>query len=50
MVMGIVIGMLLVVLGGYSVLNILKFGMFMGGVMFLMLCMVKILMEGLILI
>ncbi|AVW03433.1 PTS galactitol transporter subunit IIC [Lactiplantibacillus plantarum] len=48
MVMGIVIGMLLAALGGYSVPNILKLGMSMGGVMFLMPRMVKILMEGLI--
>ncbi|MFC6181356.1 PTS galactitol transporter subunit IIC [Lactiplantibacillus daowaiensis] len=47
MVMGIVIGMLLAALGGYSVPNILKLGMSMGGVMFLMPRMVKILMEGL---
>lgn len=47
-VMGIVIGMLLAALGGYSVPNILKLGMSMGGVMFLMPRMVKILMEGLI--
>ncbi|QGX70298.1 PTS galactitol transporter subunit IIC [Lactiplantibacillus plantarum] len=48
MVMGIVIGMLLAALGGYSIPNILKLGMSMGGVMFLMPRMVKILMEGLI--
>ncbi|QDJ21400.1 PTS galactitol transporter subunit IIC [Lactiplantibacillus plantarum] len=48
MVMGIVIGMLLAALGGYSAPNILKLGMSMGGVMFLMPRMVKILMEGLI--
>jgi len=48
MVMGIIIGMLLAALGGYSVPNILKLGMSMGGVMFLMPRMVKILMEGLI--
>ncbi len=48
MVMGIVIGMLLAALGGYSVPNILKLGMSMGGVMFLMPRMVKILMEELI--
>ena len=48
MVMGIVIGMLLAALGGYSVPNIFKLGMSMGGVMFLMPRMVKILMEGLI--
>ncbi|MCH8626087.1 PTS galactitol transporter subunit IIC [Lactiplantibacillus plantarum] len=48
MVMGIVIGMLLAALGGYSVPNILKLGMSMGGVMFLIPRMVKILMEGLI--
>lgn len=48
MVMGIVIGAILAALGGYSVPNILKMGMSMGGVMFLMPRMVKILMEGLI--
>lgn len=48
MVMGIIIGALLAALGGYSVPNILKLGMSMGGVMFLMPRMVKILMEGLI--
>ncbi|WP_353989506.1 PTS transporter subunit IIC [Pediococcus argentinicus] len=48
MVMGIVIGAVLAALGGYSFGNILKLGMAMGGVMFLMPRMVKILMEGLI--
>ncbi|WP_424321256.1 PTS galactitol transporter subunit IIC [Lacticaseibacillus chiayiensis] len=48
MVMGIIIGIILAALGGYSFPNILKLGMAMGGVMFLMPRMVKILMEGLI--
>lgn len=48
MVMGLVIGLLFGILAGYKVPNILKLGMAMGGVMFLMPRMVKILMEGLI--
>lgn len=48
MVMGIIIGIALAALGGYNFPNILKLGMSMGGVMFLMPRMVKILMEGLI--
>ena len=48
MVMGIIIGIALAALGGYDFPNILKLGMSMGGVMFLMPRMVKILMEGLI--
>lgn len=48
MIMGIIIGMFLGILGGYSFAGILQIGMTMGGVMFLMPRMVKILMEGLI--
>lgn len=48
MIMGIIIGMFLGLLGGYSFAGILQIGMTMGGVMFLMPRMVKILMEGLI--
>lgn len=48
MIMGIIIGAFLGLLGGYDFPNILKIGMTMGGVMFLMPRMVKILMEGLI--
>lgn len=48
MIMGIIIGAGLGLLGGYDFANILKIGMTMGGVMFLMPRMVKILMEGLI--
>ncbi|ETA73287.1 PTS galactitol transporter subunit IIC [Ligilactobacillus equi] len=48
MVMGIVIGAALGILGGYDLPNIAKIGMTMGGVMFLMPRMVKVLMEGLI--
>ncbi|HCS93735.1 MAG TPA: PTS galactitol transporter subunit IIC [Bavariicoccus seileri] len=48
MIMGIIIGMFLGILGGYSFAGILQIGMTMGGVMFLMPWMVKILMEGLI--
>lgn len=47
MVMGIIIGAVLGILGGYSIPNIAKIGMTMGGVMFLMPRMVKVLMEGL---
>ncbi len=48
MIMGIVIGAILAALGGYSISGIAQMGMSMGGVMFLMPRMVKILMEGLI--
>lgn len=48
MIMGIVIGATLAALGGYDIPGILQMGMTMGGVMFLMPRMVKILMEGLI--
>lgn len=48
MIMGIIIGMFLGLLGGYDFIGILQIGMNMGGVMFLMPRMVKILMEGLI--
>lgn len=48
MIMGIVIGGFLGFLGGYDLGGIAKIGMTMGGVMFLMPRMVKILMEGLI--
>lgn len=48
MIMGIIIGVFLGLLGGYDVAGILQIGMTMGGVMFLMPRMVKILMEGLI--
>ncbi|MBO1306405.1 PTS galactitol transporter subunit IIC [Enterococcus sp. 669A] len=48
MIMGIIIGVFLGLLGGYDIAGILQIGMTMGGVMFLMPRMVKILMEGLI--
>lgn len=48
MIMGIIIGAFLGILGGYDFAGILQIGMTMGGVMFLMPRMVKILMEGLI--
>ncbi|MGM0214348.1 PTS galactitol transporter subunit IIC [Enterococcus sp. AZ109] len=48
MIMGIIIGVFLGLLGGYDISGILQIGMTMGGVMFLMPRMVKILMEGLI--
>lgn len=48
MIMGIIIGVFLGLLGGYDLAGILQIGMTMGGVMFLMPRMVKILMEGLI--
>lgn len=48
MIMGIIIGIFLGVLGGYDLIGILQIGMNMGGVMFLMPRMVKVLMEGLI--
>ncbi|GCF92439.1 PTS galactitol transporter subunit IIC [Enterococcus florum] len=48
MIMGIIIGIFLGLLGGYDISGILQIGMTMGGVMFLMPRMVKILMEGLI--
>lgn len=48
MIMGIIIGGALAALGGYDIAGILQMGMTMGGVMFLMPRMVKILMEGLI--
>lgn len=48
MIMGIIIGGFLGLLGGYDLAGILQIGMTMGGVMFLMPRMVKILMEGLI--
>ena len=48
MIMGIIIGGALAALGGYDISGILQMGMTMGGVMFLMPRMVKILMEGLI--
>ena len=48
MIMGIIIGIFLGLLGGYDFAGILQIGMTMGGVMFLMPRMVKILMEGLI--
>lgn len=48
MIMGIIIGAALAALGGYDIPGIMQMGMTMGGVMFLMPRMVKILMEGLI--
>ena len=48
MIMGIIIGAALAALGGYDIAGILQMGMTMGGVMFLMPRMVKVLMEGLI--
>lgn len=48
MIMGIIIGAALGALGGYDIAGIMQIGMTMGGVMFLMPRMVKILMEGLI--
>lgn len=48
MIMGIIIGGALAALGGYDISGILQMGMTMGGVMFLMPRMVKVLMEGLI--
>jgi Phosphotransferase system, galactitol-specific IIC component len=48
MIMGIIIGAALGALGGYDIAGILQMGMTMGGVMFLMPRMVKVLMEGLI--
>jgi PTS system galactitol-specific IIC component len=48
MIMGIIIGAALAALGGYDISGILQMGMTMGGVMFLMPRMVKVLMEGLI--
>jgi Phosphotransferase system, galactitol-specific IIC component len=48
MMMGIIIGMVLGILGGYDFKGILEIGMTMGAVMFLMPRMVKILMEGLL--
>lgn len=48
MIMGIIIGAVLAALGGYDISGIMQMGMTMGGVMFLMPRMVKILMEGLI--
>lgn len=48
MMMGIIIGMAIAALGGYEIGEILKMGVNMGAVMFLMPRMVKILMEGLI--
>ena len=48
MIMGIIIGAALAALGGYDLPGIMQMGMTMGGVMFLMPRMVKILMEGLI--
>lgn len=47
MVMGIVIGAALGALAGYDIPGVLKNGMSMGAVMFLMPRMVKVLMEGL---
>lgn len=48
MMMGIIIGAAIAALGGYDIGGILKMGINMGAVMFLMPRMVKILMEGLI--
>lgn len=48
MMMGIIIGAVIAFLGGYGVGDIMKMGINMGAVMFLMPRMVKILMEGLI--
>lgn len=48
MILGLIIGVLLGILGGFDVANILKLGIAMGAVMYLMPKMVAILMEGLI--
>ncbi|WP_159722551.1 PTS galactitol transporter subunit IIC [Enterococcus sp. CSURQ0835] len=48
MMMGIIIGAAIAALGGYDIGGIMKMGINMGAVMFLMPRMVKILMEGLI--
>jgi PTS system galactitol-specific IIC component len=48
MMMGLILGMIIGILAGYDIGKILQLGIAMGGVMFLMPRMVKILMEGLI--
>ncbi len=48
MMMGLILGMLIGLLAGYDIGKMLQLGIAMGGVMFLMPRMVKILMEGLI--
>ncbi|WP_165211485.1 PTS galactitol transporter subunit IIC [Streptococcus tangpeifui] len=48
MIMGIIIGIVLSLLGGYDITKTLQTGMAMGAVMFILPRMVKILMEGLI--